>query len=179
MLFARQGYEATTVSQIAELAEIGERTFFVHFPMKEDVLFDVPPEMVRAFGRFIEGAPPSMPDLAAIEEAIVAVHVTRPDAATNHKITQLLVESARSSTLVRGKQLDYSELLAAEAARALAARHDEALPSTTTVTVAELAIRLLYLTIVEWTTKGPDDLERVTRERFGVLRQALGDPTRV
>jgi hypothetical protein len=38
-LFAEQGYETTTVTQIAERADVGKRTFHFHFPTKEDVLF--------------------------------------------------------------------------------------------------------------------------------------------
>ncbi len=37
-LFTAQGYEATTVDQIAEAAEISQSTFFRYFPTKEDVL---------------------------------------------------------------------------------------------------------------------------------------------
>lgn len=38
-LFERDGYEQTTVADIAAAAEIGTRTFFSYFPTKEDVLF--------------------------------------------------------------------------------------------------------------------------------------------
>jgi AcrR family transcriptional regulator len=37
-LFREQGYEATTVSQIADAAEVSESTFFRYFPTKEDVV---------------------------------------------------------------------------------------------------------------------------------------------
>jgi AcrR family transcriptional regulator len=37
-LFERQGYDATTVEQIAELAEVSQSTFFRYFPTKEDVV---------------------------------------------------------------------------------------------------------------------------------------------
>src|SRR5262249_50215517 len=39
LLFAEQGYEATSAVQIAEFAGVSVRTFFVHFPTKEHVLF--------------------------------------------------------------------------------------------------------------------------------------------
>ena len=38
-LFAEQGYEQTTVAQIASAADVATKTFFNHFPSKEDVLF--------------------------------------------------------------------------------------------------------------------------------------------
>jgi len=42
-LFGEQGYEQTTVAQIAEAADVATKTFFNHFPSKEDVVFaDVP-----------------------------------------------------------------------------------------------------------------------------------------
>lgn len=38
-LFGEQGYERTTVAQIAEAADVATKTFFNYFPSKEDVLF--------------------------------------------------------------------------------------------------------------------------------------------
>lgn len=47
-LFERNGYERTTVADIAAAAEIGTRTFFSYFPSKEDVLFPETDVRVRA-----------------------------------------------------------------------------------------------------------------------------------
>ena len=50
-LFREQGYQATTVEQIAEAAEVSPSTFFRYFPTKEDVVLwdDFDPLIVEAF----------------------------------------------------------------------------------------------------------------------------------
>jgi AcrR family transcriptional regulator len=47
-LFERNGYERTTVADIAAAAEIGTRTFFSYFASKEDVLFPEADARVQA-----------------------------------------------------------------------------------------------------------------------------------
>jgi AcrR family transcriptional regulator len=50
-LFEHQGYDATTIEQIAEAVEISPSTFFNYFPSKEDVVFTDPydPLFISAF----------------------------------------------------------------------------------------------------------------------------------
>ncbi|GAB2999638.1 TetR/AcrR family transcriptional regulator [Amycolatopsis acidiphila] len=47
-LFARKGYDETTVADIAAAAEIGARTFFSYFASKEELLFPESDTRVRA-----------------------------------------------------------------------------------------------------------------------------------
>lgn len=58
-LFERQGYDETTVAQIAAAAEIGTRTFFGYFAGKEDILFPDSDARARATVAAIAGRDPA------------------------------------------------------------------------------------------------------------------------
>ncbi len=66
-LFAEQGYDATTVEQIAEASEVSPSTFFRYFPTKEDVVLqdDYDPLLMAS----LRLQPPDMPPLTAIRSA--------------------------------------------------------------------------------------------------------------
>src|ERR1700684_968419 len=59
-LFREQGYQATTVEQIAAAAEVSPSTFFRYFPTKEDVVLqdDMDTRMVEALERQPPGLGP-------------------------------------------------------------------------------------------------------------------------
>jgi AcrR family transcriptional regulator len=68
-LFREQGYEATTVEQIAEAAEVSPSTFFRYFPTKEDVVLYDPfdPILIAA----LEAQPRELSPIEAIREAML------------------------------------------------------------------------------------------------------------
>jgi AcrR family transcriptional regulator len=70
-LFREQGYQATTVEQIAEAAEVSPSTFFRYFPTKEDVVLtdDYDPLIVEAFRAQLAELSP----VAAFRAAMAAV----------------------------------------------------------------------------------------------------------
>lgn len=67
-LFTEQGYDNTTVEQIAAAAEISPATFFRYFKTKEDVVIedDYDPLMVAA----LDAAPADLPPLRALRHAL-------------------------------------------------------------------------------------------------------------
>jgi AcrR family transcriptional regulator len=70
-LFAKQGYEETTVAQIADAAEVSPRTIFAYFPSKEDILFSDLPEMQERLAQALRGRPEGTSALDALREFIV------------------------------------------------------------------------------------------------------------
>src|SRR5246127_2934979 len=69
-LFREQGYQATTVEQIAAAAEVLPSTFFRYFPTKEDLVLqdDMDVRMVEALAR----QPADLPPIPAVRAAMKA-----------------------------------------------------------------------------------------------------------
>lgn len=77
-LFTRQGFEETTVEQIAGAAGIGRRTFFRYFRSKNDVAWGDFDHQLRRFRAAFEAVPPSTP-LAVGLHACIAQFNDFPD----------------------------------------------------------------------------------------------------
>src|ERR1700745_496044 len=71
-LYAEQGFDQTTVAQIAARAGLTQRTFFRHFADKREVLF-YGQEMLRdLLVNTVAGAPDSATPIDAVADAVVA-----------------------------------------------------------------------------------------------------------
>jgi AcrR family transcriptional regulator len=76
-LFTANGYEATTVEQIAAAAGVAPRTFFHHFATKDDILFDGYAErLTEAIRRFRASRSISLWGALAEASAAVAQAIT-------------------------------------------------------------------------------------------------------
>src|SRR5258708_12950629 len=88
-LFREQGYDATTVEQIAEAAEVSPSTFFRYFPTKEDVVLqdEYDELIVEAF----RAQPPELTPLQAMRAALHEVigHLSPRDHAEEDERLQL------------------------------------------------------------------------------------------
>jgi AcrR family transcriptional regulator len=71
-LFAGRGFQATTIADIAEAAEIAPRTFFAYFPSKESVLFGDFDPLVQSLAEHLESRG-SQSLLDALRTWIVAI----------------------------------------------------------------------------------------------------------
>src|SRR5579859_2410036 len=67
-LFREQGYDATTVEQIADAAEVSPSTFFRYFPTKEDVVLQ--DDMEALWVEALRAQPPELSPIAAIRASL-------------------------------------------------------------------------------------------------------------
>jgi mycofactocin system transcriptional regulator len=84
-LFATNGFEQTTIDDIAAAAGIGRRTFFRYFPSKNDIpwgMFEVELERMRAR---LKACPPEVPLMDAIRMALVDFNQVDPEQIPWHR----------------------------------------------------------------------------------------------
>jgi AcrR family transcriptional regulator len=94
-LFAAQGYEQTTVEEIAEAADVAVRTFFRYFQSKQDVLYgDVARDLTGRMRAHLARQPESTPPVAAVIAALRQMEEDSPD-----QQQQILVRVRLLSTL--------------------------------------------------------------------------------
>lgn len=125
-LFERNGYDATTIADIAAAAEIGTRTFFSYFPTKEDLLF---PETDIRVGAAVEAIASRGPDDGPAEVLLRALRQVGDDSDDlAGRLAALRVRFTRTVPLVRGRalqiQLDAQREIAGHLAAAFPDRLD-------------------------------------------------------
>jgi AcrR family transcriptional regulator len=91
-LFREQGFQATTVEQIAEAADVSQSTFFRYFPTKEAVVLedDLDAPMIRAF-RLL---PPELGPVPALRIAFkqVVAQMTAEELEEERERNRLILE---------------------------------------------------------------------------------------
>lgn len=79
-LFAEQGYERTTVEEIAEAADVAVRTFFRYFQSKQEVLFgDVAHDLTGRIRAQLDRQPQTVPLVDAVGAALREMAENNPD----------------------------------------------------------------------------------------------------
>jgi AcrR family transcriptional regulator len=173
LLFATQGYDATTTRQIAEAAHVTERSFFKHFPAKADAIVDLSPEDLDLLSDLIVSAEADMPDILVVERAVTQWHLRFDDMEAYRHRTNLMVEASHGSVVIRGRLSDYRDLSADTAARALAKRHGKSAPGRDTKLLASLVLKAHQDIIREWILGNGEFV--ATAERFyAVLNREFG-----
>src|ERR1700758_1953720 len=67
-LFAERGYRETTINAIADKADVAPRTVTVHFPTKEELLFDAEPFTLTSLVTVLEARDPHQSALDALRD---------------------------------------------------------------------------------------------------------------
>ncbi len=171
-LFEQQGFAATTVDEIAERADVAQRTFFRHFPTKEAVLFPDREDGDRAFRAAVAARPAGEPLLAcALGAFITALDETDED----HKLT-----ARRQAIVVQegaaGEEITWTSMAAGHRTieEALADHAGVPVGDEQVHLVSGIALLLLSQAMMEWFTTGAEgDVEEILARKLGHLRDVV------
>jgi mycofactocin system transcriptional regulator len=78
-LFTEQGFDETTVDQIAAAARVSRRTFFRYYVSKSDVLWNEFDNEVETIRRLLAEMPDELPVMEAVRRAVVAANHYRAE----------------------------------------------------------------------------------------------------
>jgi AcrR family transcriptional regulator len=165
-LFREQGYQSTTVEQIAAAAEVSPSTFFRYFPTKEDLVLqdDMDTRMVAAF----EQQPPGMGPIAAVRAATqqVLTSYTGADLDVIRETTMLTMTVPE----VRARAMDEFARTITVVAEAVARRAGRSPDDLAVRTVAGAIIGVIMAVTMPWEgwTEG-----RSFEEMFAHIDEAL------
>ncbi len=166
-LFTEQGYEATTVEQIATAAEVSHMTFFRYFPTKEDVVAadDYDPMIEDLIASQTDGDPVARVH-AALREGLARVYAADRD--TLLQRTRLL---ARTPAL-RGRLWEYHQATQRLLERGLAAGGELTLEIRV---IAAASLSAMVTALLAWAeSDGSAELPDLIDEAFAVLAGLTG-----
>ena len=141
-LFERQGFQETTIPQIAEAADVSPRTVSAYFPHKEDLAF---PDSEREFQAFDVRLRERLPDETAMDALRSFIRAMAEEAAEHVNEHQARRRVVRADDELRAHEHRYmrrvQEIIAAAIARDLGVSADDLEPrmaAAATLTVFEL-----------------------------------------
>lgn len=144
-LFTEQGYDATTVTQIAERAGVTKSTFFRHFPDKRELLVAGQETLSRLLAEGIAEAPAGAGPLAAVAAGLErASGVMGP---MNRELAPRLKAAVAASTELQERDALKSVSLAAAMTTALVAR---GVPDPIAALAGELGLLAFKRGYAEW-----------------------------
>ena len=100
--FVENGYEETTVAQIADRAGLNRATFFRHFADKREVLFGGEDVLSGLFGDAIRAASPDATLIECLQAALAAAEVVMTPHRRATAARRVLVVAANSELQERG-----------------------------------------------------------------------------
>ncbi len=144
-LYAKRGYDQTTVAEIAERAGLTERTFFRHFADKKEVLFAGSNNLRDLLVSAVEGAPLSAAPMEAVAAGLLAAGVVFSQERRDHSRRRQSVISA--NTELRERELIKLAALASAMADTLRRR---GVPEPAASLTAEAGIAVFRVAFDRW-----------------------------
>ncbi|MCU1557719.1 MAG: TetR family transcriptional regulator [Microbacteriaceae bacterium] len=169
-LFIEQGYDATTVTQVAERAGVTRSTFFRYFPDKRDILVAGQETLSHLLAEGIAEAPAGISPLEAVAAGLE--RVSSAMGPMNRELGPRMKAAVAASAELQERHILKSVGLAAAMTAALIAR---GVPDPTAHLAGELGVLAFTRGYAEWSEgdrQSENDLAYYTTTALNELRAA-------
>ena len=168
-LFAAQGYDTTTIDDIAARAGVSTRTFFRYFPTKESVLFVQERRWGESFAEAFTRQPATTNDVDALRETFIELAAQQ----TRTRLRLYFKASASSPTL-RGQAVEEQQVEHDLVGALVAARRGVPWPDEACALLAAVAILVYRRALDRWLASPTGtDLGTIVTDEFRLLRREL------
>lgn len=168
-LFARDGFDGTTIEAIAAEAEVSVRTFFRYYAAKEDVLNPMRAVRQERLREELLGVPVTgEEDLLTI--AVDGLCRIVPDFEAERDLGLLLARAAATSGVLRGRLYDVLRTWESTIAAALAQRAGTTIETPAVVAASATAVTLWQHAFERWLGSDGSGLEEQLRALHDALR---------
>ncbi|WP_212763870.1 TetR/AcrR family transcriptional regulator [Streptomyces sp. I05A-00742] len=184
-LFIEQGFERTTIAEIADAARVAKKTVTNYFPRKEDMALDHQEEFVQGLAQVVATREPGESALAALRRSfLTAVAAQDPVAGfAGPEFSRMIAESPTLSVCLRGLHDRREDALASALAETTGAAADDVTPHAAAALLGGVH-RVLFGRIQDLTLAGrtnPEVASVVEMEAiraFDLLEPSLGEYAR-
>lgn len=166
-LFARNGFEETTLEEIASALGVGRRTLFRYFPSKADIPWGRFDESLVGFRQTLEDMPRDIPLFEAVHRAVIDFNRFDEAAIAQHRQRMTLI--LRTPALQAHSVLRYGQWRAVVAdyvADRLGVPSDSLLPRT----IGQVSLALALSAYEQWLDGDENSLEDIFVRTGGALR---------
>lgn len=164
-LFDEQGYEATTVAEIAERAGLTKRTFFRYFSDKREVLFSGSQELQRLWLEGLAAAPAEASPLAVVTAGLGPVAEMFTE---RHPFARIRAQIIEANPELQERELIKLQSLAAAVKDALVQR---GVSANAAILAAQAGVTVFHVAFARWVAQNdPTAFRRLIDESLEELR---------
>ena len=168
-LFLERGFEATTLDDIAEAAEVSRRSLFDYCESKEEIVFSTRADFPNLVAAAIARRPVDEPPLNMVENALIDVGKNYVSPQTR-ALAELIRDTPALNTREQAKYVHIEQALA----KALADRKGLADTDMICRVTAATAIGIMRLALEAWLSGTDATPEKQFNAAFDALRRIAG-----
>jgi AcrR family transcriptional regulator len=164
-LFEEQGYDETTVAQIAEAAGLTKRTFFRYFADKREVLFNSANELTE---RWVDGIAAVSPDAGPMASVSAGLDEVAELFADRHPFARMRAHIIAANPELQERELIKLQSLAGSIAAAL---RERGVSANAAILAAQAGVTVFHVAFALWVEQDdPTTFRRLMDELLDELR---------